>query len=89
MDAEHPSSPSPEPPRKRLGSFARSFALATELPFVLIGAVLIAGGLGYLLDSWMHTSPLWMLLFGLGGFLGGIREVLRRLKQEEKRDAGK
>jgi F0F1-type ATP synthase assembly protein I len=70
-------------------SFARSFALATELPIILIGAVLIAGGLGYLLDSWMHTAPLWLLILGFVGFLGGIREVLRRMKQEANRDGDK
>jgi len=59
-----------------------------ELPIVLIAAILIGGGLGYLLDAWMHTTPLWTLLLGMVGFLGGIREVLRRLKANQS-DGGK
>ncbi len=55
-----------------------------ELPFIPVVAVAIAGGLGYLLDSRLHTSPLFMLALGLLGFVAGIREVLRRLSREEK-----
>lgn len=54
-------------------------ALAVELPFVLVGGVIIGGGIGWLLDRWLHTAP-WLLLFcGLLGFGGGVRELLRRI----------
>ena len=62
----------------------REVALAMELPFIPIGAVLIAGGVGYLIDSRAHTSPLFALLLGLLGFGAGIREVLRRVSRQEK-----
>ena len=67
----------------------RELALAMELPFIPIAAVVIAGGLGYLLDSRLHTWPLFALLLGLLGFVAGIREVLRRVSKAEKGNDGK
>jgi ATP synthase protein I len=54
-------------------------AIAMELPFTLVGAVIVGGTLGYLLDRWLRTGPWLMLVFGGLGFYAGIREVLRRL----------
>jgi F0F1-type ATP synthase assembly protein I len=54
-------------------------AIAMELPFTLVGAILLAGGAGYLLDHWLHTKPVFMLILGGLGFAAGIREVIRRL----------
>jgi F0F1-type ATP synthase assembly protein I len=50
-----------------------------DLPFVLVGSVVIAAGVGYLLDKRFGTSPLLALLLGLLGFGGGMFEVIRRL----------
>jgi F0F1-type ATP synthase assembly protein I len=63
---------------------ARELALVMELPFIPIVAVLAAGGLGYLMDTRLHTFPLFAAALGLLGFLAGIREVLRRLSKQEK-----
>jgi ATP synthase protein I len=69
-----------EPPDKRRASFLRMLAMAMELPFIPVAAVVIGGVLGYLLDERLGTSPWLTLVFGALGFLAGIREVLRRLK---------
>jgi ATP synthase protein I len=61
---------------------ANDSATAMELPFTFAGAVLLGGGLGYLLDRWLHTKPVFMLLLGVLGFIAGIREVIRRLPAE-------
>ena len=58
-----------------------------DLPFVLVGSVVIAAGLGYLLDKRFGTSPVLVLLLGLLGFGGGMYEVIRRLAV--RRPAGK
>jgi F0F1-type ATP synthase assembly protein I len=79
------SSPPGKPP-KRSGSFVEQFALAMELPFIMIGGVLIGGGLGYLADRGMHSSPVFILVGGLLGFVAGIWDILRRLSKQEKRD---
>lgn len=76
------ASPVP-PPDKRPGSVARQFALATELPFLLVGGVVAGGFLGYLLDRWWHTKPVLMILLGAVGFFVSLRDLLRRLQKDD------
>lgn len=76
------ASPPPAPPKKD-ASFARQFALASELPFILVGATLVAGLLGYLLDRALHTKPYLMLALGAVGFIVGVRDMLRRLAKDD------
>jgi ATP synthase protein I len=59
-----------------------------ELPFVMVAGVVVGGGIGYLLDRWLHTSPALALTLGGLGFAGGVYEIIRRLTSEEKRDGG-
>jgi len=54
-----------------------------ELPFTIVGAVLLFGLLGYFLDRWLHTKLIFTLLLGGIGFAVGIKEVLRRLSQSD------
>jgi ATP synthase protein I len=79
------ASQNPTPQKQPVG-LARQFAMAMELPFTMIGGVLIGGGAGYFLDRWLHTSPVFTLILGLLGFVGGVWEVLKRLLHEEKKE---
>jgi F0F1-type ATP synthase assembly protein I len=85
------ATPSPAP-RKRPTAFVNQLAMAMELPFILIGGVVIGGGFGWLLDRHFHTSPALTLLGGAFGFGGGMWDILKRLaraeKNQEKDDAG-
>jgi ATP synthase protein I len=54
-------------------------AIALELPFVLVSAMVVGGLLGYLLDRWLHTKPVFLLILGGIGFFAGVRDVLRRV----------
>jgi ATP synthase protein I len=67
------------PTLKRAQEVGNDSAMAMELPFTFAGAVLLGGGLGYLVDHWLHTKPIFMLILGGLGFVAGIREVIRRL----------
>ncbi|HXY01774.1 MAG TPA: AtpZ/AtpI family protein [Candidatus Limnocylindrales bacterium] len=67
------------PPENQGAGFSRQFAMAMELPFVLVAAILVGGFVGYLLDRWLHTKPILMFVLGFLGFFGGLRDVLRRL----------
>jgi ATP synthase protein I len=67
------------PAEKQDKGFSRQFATAMELPFVMVGTIVVGGLIGFLLDRWLHTKPFLMLLFGALGFFGGVRDVLRRL----------
>jgi len=74
----------PPAPRKRPTAFVNQLALAMELPFIMIGATLIGGGLGWLLDRRFHTSPALTLVLGALGFAGGLWDILKRLTRAEK-----
>jgi ATP synthase protein I len=67
------------PAEKQTKGFSRQFATAMELPFVMVGTIVVGGLIGFLLDRWLHTRPFLMLIFGALGFFGGVRDVLRRL----------
>ncbi len=70
------------PTEKEVGGFSRQLAMAMELPFVLVAAVTLGGAAGYFLDRWLHTKPFLMLIFGTLGFIGGLRDMLRRLARQ-------
>jgi F0F1-type ATP synthase assembly protein I len=71
------------PAQEGAAGFSRQFALALELPFILVGSIAVGGFLGYFLDSWLHTKPYLMLVFGFLGFFGGLRDLLRRVSKEQ------
>lgn len=82
MATEDPgSSPSPSP-RKRPAEGARQLADILELPFMLVATIAIGGGAGYLLDRYIHTSPVFTLILGLLGFAGGMIQLVRRLSKD-------
>ena len=60
--------------------------MAMELPFVFVGAVLVGGGLGWLLDRWIGTKPYLMIILGGLGFYAGIRDILRRVPARDEDD---
>jgi len=67
-------------PQKAVRNITNESALAMELPFMIVGAILLAGFLGYLADRWLHTSP-WLMIGGGGlGFVSSIVEIARRFR---------
>jgi len=67
------------PEEQKVKKYSNATALALELPFTIVGAVLVGGVLGYFLDHWLHTRWIFTLILGGVGFAGGVREVIRRL----------
>ena len=72
------------PDLQKAKKYSTQTALALELPFTIVGGVLLGGVLGYFVDRWLHTRVIFTLILGGVGFAGGLREVLRRLAQSEK-----
>jgi F0F1-type ATP synthase assembly protein I len=72
----------PDDRHKRRVSFYRTFALAMELPLIIVLAPVIGFALGQWLDTKLGTSFLSLLL-GIVGFAAGVREVLRRIPKGE------
>src|ERR1700736_709934 len=82
---EGPNSSKPKSPDvAKVRKYSSQTALAMELPFTLVGAVLLGGLLGYFLDHWLHTKMIFTLVLGALGFAGGLKEVLRRLAQSDQ-----
>lgn len=81
---ETPESSEPKSPEMvKAKKYSSQAALAMELPFTIVGAVLLGGALGYFLDHWLHTKLIFTLVLGALGFAGGLKEVLRRLAQSD------
>jgi ATP synthase protein I len=78
-NAGEPRTPEIEKAKK----YSTQTALAMELPFTIVGAVLLGAVLGYFLDRWLHTKVVFTLVLGGLGFAGGLKEVLRRLSQSD------
>jgi ATP synthase protein I len=80
-----PSDDKPEKPGtgspvvERAKDASNQATAAMELPFVLVSAVVVGGLLGYFLDRWLHTKPVFLLILGGIGFFAGVRDVLRRV----------
>jgi ATP synthase protein I len=70
------------PGEQEAAGFSRQFALAMELPFVIVSAVAVPGVIGFYLDRWLHTKPYLMLILGFLGFFAGLRDVLRRVARQ-------
>jgi ATP synthase protein I len=81
MPSDHkPDEPeAEEPSTQKAKSFSKQFAMAMELPFILVAAVIVGGLVGYLLDRWLHTRLVFTLLLGGLGFYAGVRDILKRL----------
>jgi ATP synthase protein I len=83
MNLENPQ------PKSKAGGIARQFALASELPFLVAAGAIGGGGIGWLLDRWLHTGPWLMLVVGAVGFFAAVRDMLRRLDKHDRDAASK
>lgn len=81
-DSNDPKDAKLTPKEEQAASYSRQFAMAMELPFVIVSAILVGGLIGFFLDRWLHTKPFLMLVLGFLGFFGGLRDVLRRLSKQ-------
>jgi ATP synthase protein I len=60
--------------------------MALELPFAFVSAIVAGGLLGYALDRWLHTKPVFLLILGGVGFFAGLRDILRRVSKSSDGD---
>jgi len=80
MPDEPNDSPKPGKPQKVVGDTMRQSALAMELPFTIVAAIVVPGFLGYLADKWLHSSPWLMIVGGALGFVGSLVDIARRYR---------
>lgn len=80
----------PEPSsRKGPGSAVRQMAIAFELPFMLVGPVVLGGLVGYFLDRWLHTKPLLLIVLGILGVAAGVFDVVKVAGTQDKTEGKK
>jgi ATP synthase protein I len=70
------------------GGTVKQIALAFQLPFTLVGPVVLGGAIGYFLDRWLHTKPYLMLVLGMAGVVAGIRDALKSASAQDKKNSG-
>ena len=77
LGRHHPDRPSDsetgQGPAADTSAIARGFRLSAEL----VAGVLVGAGIGWLLDRWLGSSPLGMIVFLLLGFAAGVLNVMR------------
>jgi len=47
----------------------------------LVAAIVFCTGLGWLLDRWLHTAPIFIVIMFILGAAAGIRNVIRAAKE--------
>jgi F0F1-type ATP synthase assembly protein I len=65
---------------KVVGDSMRQSALAMELPFTIVAAIVLPGFLGYLADKWLHTAPWLTIAGGALGFISSVIDIARRYR---------
>ncbi|MFZ0416182.1 MAG: AtpZ/AtpI family protein [Candidatus Acidiferrales bacterium] len=78
----------PDSGRKGGANAAKQIAIAMQIPFSLVVPVFVGGGIGYLLDRWLHTKFILMIVLGFLGFGVGLREVLKLANAADKKNGG-
>jgi ATP synthase protein I len=68
------------------GGSIRQAAIAFELPVMLIAPAVVGGAVGFFLDRWLHTKPIFLLVLGILGVGLGIRDALKSASAQDKKD---
>lgn len=73
-----------EPTGGRGAALGMAFRLATEL----VAGILVGGFIGWQLDKWLDTTPLFLLVFFALGFAAGLFNVIRTARAMQIRAGG-
>lgn len=60
--------------------------LMSQVGITMIANIMVGLFIGKYLDQWLHTSPLFLLLFIFIGFFSGIKSVYLLIIKIDKRD---
>ncbi len=67
---------------ERSGAIGRAWRLSVEI----IAAFLVCGGLGWMLDKWLDTKPVFLLVFVVIGMIVGVYNVYKVAKAMNPED---
>jgi len=63
------------------GTAASSLGVGMRVGVELVSALLVAFAIGYGLDRWLHTLPLFLVIFVVLGGVAGVMNVWRLVGQ--------
>jgi ATP synthase protein I len=72
-----PASMTEEERGRRSSALGKAFRLSTEL----VAGVFVGGFLGWLLDRWLKTLPLFLVVFLLLGIAAGLLNAVREARR--------
>ena len=64
--------------------YIKLLAMVSTMGISMVLALVIAIVLGYYLDKWFHTSPVFFLIFMVIGIVAGFRNIYVIMKRTEK-----
>jgi len=68
-----------------------STALVMQVGLTMAGSILFCLVIGYYLDKWLSTKPIFIIVFILLGIAGGgvtvYRQIMDAIEQDGKKDA--
>ncbi len=63
-----------------------AFGFAFRIGVELLAALLVGGGIGWLLDHWLGTMPLFLIIFFFLGAGAGMLNVFRAAREMNRGD---
>ncbi len=79
--------PAPGSGRPRQRTSGRAFGGALKVSSEMIAGIAVGAGFGWLFDTWLDTSPTWLIICTGLGFAGGLRNVFRTAQNYGRRPA--
>lgn len=64
--------------------YIKLFAMVSSMGISMVLALVIAIAIGYYLDKWFQTSPVFFLIFMVLGIVAGFRNIYVLMKRAEK-----
>ena len=75
----------------KTAELAQCISLVTQLGLVVIASILIAGFIGFLIDKFLGTEPVFIIILGImgigGGFVSAYKLIIKSLESHDKNGA--
>lgn len=66
------------------GAQGKGLAFALRLGAEFISGIMVGTAMGFFLDKWLTTSPIFLIIGALLGFAAGLKTMLATMAQAEK-----
>lgn len=73
----------------RDGGIARKIAVVSSVGLALVFSTLIGLGIGLMLDKWLGTKPIFMMVFLIIGIIAGFVNLFRTVLSEHDNNNGR